>query len=274
MAHSLNRLNSDRHAAARRSITPRFIQEIGLLVGLVVLAFVVLALATYSPGDPSWSTSGAGGAPRNWAGVLGAWVADLAYLAFGFSAWWLVAILVHVWAKAAGRWMGSITGRLPPAPPASRFGRLFERVRFWLGSVLLLAASCGLEWTRLYHWDAVLPGPAGGMLGFVGGPLAVKWLGFTGSALLGIAALVVGVALVFHFSWGRVAERIGAALEGLTHVWRSRREAAEDLELGSQAAHERDQDMLHRRRRAEVEMPAPVQIEPTLAEVPKSVRVA
>jgi S-DNA-T family DNA segregation ATPase FtsK/SpoIIIE len=274
MAYSLNRLNSDRHAAARRSITPRFIQEIGLLVGLVVLAFVVLALATYSPGDPSWSTSGAGGAPRNWAGVLGAWVADLAYLAFGFSAWWLVAILVHVWAKAAGRWMGSITGRLPPEPPASRFGRLFERVRFWLGSVLLLAASCGLEWTRLYHWDAVLPGPAGGMLGFVGGPLAVKWLGFTGSALLGIAALVVGVALVFHFSWGRVAERIGAALEGLTHVWRSRREAAEDLELGSQAAHERDQDMLHRRRRAEVEMPAPVQIEPTLAEVPKSVRVA
>ena len=84
------------------------------------------------------------------------------------------------------------------------------RVVFWVGLVLLLAASCALEWTRLYQWETRLPGHAGGVLGFTLGPLSMHWLGFAGSGVLWIAALVAGMSLALRFSWLALAERIGA----------------------------------------------------------------
>lgn len=89
------------------------------------------------------------------------------------------------------------------------------RWAFLLGLLLVRAASAGLEWSRLYPWDDALPGSAGGILGYLGRSIARS----SGSALplplLGIAVLVLGVALVFQFSWSQVAERIGGALMAL-----------------------------------------------------------
>ena len=82
---------------------------------------------------------------------------------------------------------------------------------FWIGLVLLMAASCSLEWTRLYQWETRLPGHAGGVLGFTLGPLSSHWLGFAGSGVLWIAALVAGMSLALRFSWLALAERIGAS---------------------------------------------------------------
>ena len=147
------------------------------------------------------------------------------------------------------------------------------RWAFLLGLLLVLAASTGLEWSRLYRWDDALPGSAGGILGYLGGPIAVKWLGFTGSALLGIAVLVLGVALVFQFSWSQVAERIGGALMALVESRRERREIAQDLALGKQAAREREEVVHHERELIDEQHPTPVLIEPAVVQVAKSERV-
>ena len=215
MAYPLNTFNGAQAAPAARPGVGRFAQEVFLVLGLALLIFMVMALASYSPQDGAWSTSGAGGPPHNWAGKLGAWLADLAYMLLGFSAWWCVAAVIRVWWGGVWRWMH---GGAPVAAVAgdSVWSRLVStRAAFWVGLALLLVASTGLEWSRLYRWDDALPGSAGGIVGAVGGPLAVHWLGFTGSALLGIAVLVLGMALVFRFSWSRVAERIGAGLYAL-----------------------------------------------------------
>ena len=47
-------------------------------VGLLALIFWLLALVSYSAQDPSWSSSGVGPSRMvsNWAGRLGAWLAD------------------------------------------------------------------------------------------------------------------------------------------------------------------------------------------------------
>ena len=84
------------------------------------------------------------------------------------------------------------------------------RAAFWVGLMLLMAASASLEWTRLYQWEPRLPGHAGGVLGFTLGPLSMKWLGFAGSGVLWIAALVAGMALALGFSWLRLAEAASA----------------------------------------------------------------
>ena len=277
MAYPLNTFNSDEGEALPRSVLGRFAQEVTLALGMALIIFAVMALVSYSPQDAAWSTSGSGAPLRNWAGKLGAWIADLAYVLLGFSAWWCVAAAVRAWAASLFNWLRGSPAPLPLADVAvsgwARF--LASRWAFWAGLALLLAASTGLEFTRLYRWDAALPGTAGGVLGYMGGPLAVKWLGFTGSALLGLAVLLLGVALVFRFSWSRVAEGIGAGLYALVDARRARKDLAQDVALGRQAAREREQ-VLHHEREASVEQPAePVLfIEPTLTQVPRSERVA
>ncbi|MBO9677584.1 MAG: DNA translocase FtsK 4TM domain-containing protein [Acidovorax sp.] len=272
MTYSLNTLNaSSSGKSAPRSGAARFGHEIGLVVGLLALVFWLLALVSYSAQDAAWSTSGAGGARMvsNWAGRLGAWLADGSYFVLGFSVWWGVAAAIRAWLSSLARWMrgGEVDG-------ATAHGPLARRLMFWGGLLLLLGSSTALEWTRLYRFEALLPGHAGGVLGYVVGPLAMKWLGFTGSGLAAIVLAVLGAALVFRFSWGLVAERLGARIDGLVQTRRAQREIAKDVAVGKRAAREREEVVLEERHEIEEHHPQPVTIiEPVLAEVPQSTRV-
>ena len=233
-----------------------------LLVGGVLWLLAVLALLTHSAADPGFSTSGDGAALRNKVGLGGAWLSDFALFMFGHSVWWLPLVGARAWLGALARGMRGVV-----AHPTTHGALLF-----WIGLALLLSASCALEWTRLYRFEGSLPGHAGGVLGYVLGPLSMKWLGFAGSGVLWIATLVVGSALALRFSWLRVADAIGGALEGLRQRQQRRRERAEDLRLGEAAQRERDVKVEAERQVAHEH--APLVIEPTIAEVPKSTRVA
>jgi S-DNA-T family DNA segregation ATPase FtsK/SpoIIIE len=164
----------------------------------------------------------------------------------------------------------------PEAPPAtSRLTRFVAgRWGFWLGLALLLLASSVIEWSRFHSLEARLPGHGGGILGYWAGPLSVRWLGFPGSALVAIGLWVLGVALVFRFSWGHLAERIGGTINDFIASLRMRREMAQDLALGQRAAREREEVVLEEREEIIEHHPLPVLIEPVLAEVPQSTRVA
>lgn len=268
MTYSLNTLT---HGAPGSASTPRpaalrFAQEIALIAGAAALLFWLLALVSYSAQDAAFSTSGGGLPPRNWGGRLGAWLADGSYFLLGFSAWWCFAAGVRAWLSALAHWMRG-------AEPAAR-GWTRSRVAFWIALAVLLCASTALEWSRLYRLEPRLPDHAGGALGFLTGPAAVKWLGFTGSGLVAVAFVVASMAIVFRFSWGHAAERIGAALEDLVRRRREKREIAQDVALGQQAAREREETVEVERVEIEEHHPTPVLIEPTIVEVPKSERVA
>ncbi len=249
----------------------RFGHELGLVVGLLALVFWLLALVSYSAQDAAWSTSGLHDSRimANWAGRLGAWLADSSYFAFGFSVWWCVAAGVRAWIASLARWMRG------GESAASAQGPLARRLIFWGGLVLLLCASTALEWSRLYRLEPLLPGHAGGVLGYLTGPAGVKWLGFTGSGLVGVIAVVAGAALVFRFSWGQLAERLGGRIDGLVQVGRARREKAIDLAAGKRAAREREEVVQEERHEIREHAPQPVQIiEPVLsAEAAPSARV-
>ena len=271
MTYSLNTLNASSSArSAPRTGAARFGHEIGLVVGLLALVFWLLALSSYSAQDAAWSTSGTRGdrLVANWAGRFGAWLADGSYFMLGFSVWWCVAAGVRAWIASLARWMRGGEPVVGAASPAAR------RALFWGGLALLMSASTALEWSRLYRLEALLPGHAGGVLGYIVGPASVKWLGFTGSGLLGIVVLVLGAALVFRFSWGHVAEVLGARIDTLVRSRLARREVAKDVAVGRKAARERAVVVLEERTESEEHHPAPVQIiEPVLADVPQSARV-
>lgn len=269
MTYSLNTLNaSSSGKSAPRTGAARFGHEIGLVLGLLALVFWLLALMSYSAQDAAWSTSGSGQPPANWVGGFGAWLADGSYFALGFSVWWCLAAGVRAWLASLARWMRA------GESPAGAQGPWQRRSMFWVGLALLLCASTALEWSRLYRFEELLPGHAGGVLGYVMGPLAVKWLGFTGSGLAGVVLVVLGAALVFRFSWGHLAERLGGRIDAWIAIGRASRERARDVAAGRRAAREREEVVQEERHETMEHHPQPVQIiEPVLQETPQSTRV-
>ena len=277
MTYSLDSLNSSpsRVQGAASPGLSRFASELGLVGGLVALAFWLLALLSYSPLDPAWSTSGSGAELHNRAGTVGALLADAGYYLFGFSVWWLFAAAARLWLAGLANWLRQDNNREAPAIHASRWHRhLAGRAGFWFGLVVLLCASCVLEWSRLYSFEARLPGHSGGVLGALLGPVGIRWLGFTGSGLLAIVAGVAGSSLAFRFSWGNVAERLGASLYAWIESSRKKREVVQDIALGQQAAREREVVVSGERIEIEEHHPAPMVVEPVVLEVPRSERVA
>ncbi len=235
---------------------------LGALAGLLF----VLAMLTHDVRDAGFSTSGNGESLRNQAGLLGARLSDMALFLFGFSAWWLVPVGLRAWLTGFARLL-----REPAADAAAQRPRWM----FWLGLALLLAASCALEWTRLYRWESLLPGPAGGVLGQTLGPWSLRWLGFAGSGALWIAMAVVGSALALRFSWLHLADAIGERLDRLRESRHDQREAKVDRRLGEVAMREREAVVEVQRTEAQTQAQthAPLVIEPVLAPPAKSERV-
>ena len=245
----------------------RFAHEVGLLFGLFGLAFWLLSLLGFSAQDAAWSTSGAiQSATRNWGGKLGAYLADASYFLLGFSVWWVLAAGLSVWLASLARWLRGET-------PQQAHAAASERFKFWLSLLLLLVASTGLEWSRLYRFEARLPDHAGGALGYLVGGVSVKWLGFAGSGLVLIAVGLVAASVVFRFSWAHTAQRLGEWISNLIDSRREKREIAEDLAVGKKAAKEREDILIDERIEIEEHHPVPVFIEPTFVDIPKSERV-
>ena len=156
-----------------------------------------------------------------------------------------------------------------PSVPETLLAVWRRRLFFWCGLALMLSASTALEWSRMYRFEGRLPDHAGGMLGYELGPLAMHWLGFTGSGLLSFALLVLGAALVFRFSWSRVAEALGRSIDALVQLFLYRREAAQDSALGKRAALQREGAVQEERSESEALHPQPLRIiEPVLVDTP------
>jgi S-DNA-T family DNA segregation ATPase FtsK/SpoIIIE len=239
MTYSLNTLNNSKDTAPAVTGWQRFLQEIALSLGFVFLLFWLVALLSHSPQDAAWTTSGSGAVVHNWGGRIGAAISDLGFFIAGYSMVWCYVAAMIAWLKALAARLRSVDS--PVAEPHS--WRL-SRWACWSGLVLLMLSSTGLEYTRLYRFEALLPGHhAGGILGFLIGATASKWLGFNGSALVFIVFMLVGLSWTFGFSWVQLSENMGARIDQALANWRERREMAEDLALGQAAAKEREQDL-------------------------------
>ena len=227
-------------------VLKRFSQELVLLFSLMALAVWLITLLSHHPADPAWSTTGSRDLPSNWLGQTGALISDISLFFLGRSVWMLFLALALAWLRLLRGWAHarqstdiSPSAQLPKPTWAQRLWR--SRTAWCIALFLLLLACCVLEWSRFYDLNpASLPNGAGGVLGALIGPVALRWLGFTGSAVIAVMMLLGCMAWVFRFSWLRVAESLGARIESWFTAARERREMAHDLAVGQEAARQRE----------------------------------
>jgi len=165
-------------------------------VGFVALTVAaIIALASYSPHDPSFNVATGTGRVRNHLGVLGSHVADLLVQAFGFGSW---LFPVFAFGAAVLCFAGISFGLW------SRIGRGAGLTGFSLSLVALGRLAFG-DVDPLYGGGAP-PVPAGGVFGGILVGLVRPWLGDSGTALVFTFLLVASFTLATHLT-PRVAAR-------------------------------------------------------------------
>ena len=202
---------------------PRLNEAVGIVLFFAAVAMVV-ALATYSPWDPSWNTATYIKA-QNKIGRPGAWFADLSYTAFGLTALLIPALLgVIGW-----KWFWSEAVETP-----------WIRFIGWASLFLCVSAMLGLGPDWRFFSGSVM---AGGLLGLATAGYMEESLNLTGSLLLLSMGVILSLYLISSFSltqfesWFAVPVAWLQSLSGRWSAWRAeRRKLAEERRKKKAAA--------------------------------------
>ncbi len=233
----------------------RLLAETRWIVAALAVLALGSALLSYHRSDPGFTHLSGSSHIANWEGAAGAWVADLLFFLFGFSAFF--------WVVFAGEWVWRGFARLHRKPSHSA-------LPLWVrgpGFAVLMLAATSLESLRLPRAAAVLPGSAGGVLGSSLAPWVERALGATGATVALIVLCALGASLGFGFSWLAVAERVGAAMEAVVARARMRREESEDRTIGVAASVERAAMLAAQRDQAPVHDPVHIERQPEHAPI-------
>ena len=179
---------------------PPFLQQgvrEGLVIGWSVLALLLLlALGTYSVGDPGWSSTGNGTSISNSAGRSGAWVADVLLSLFGLAAYVFPLMFgFRAWASS----------RRGHSPFVFEWSLLALRC---IGFLLVLLSTTTLLALK-GSTTSLLPFGIGGMLGETLSRVGQSAFGLTGTRLLVLGMLLYGLTSFTNLCWPQVFEATG-----------------------------------------------------------------
>ena len=172
--------------------TPTGNRRLNELVGFLLLVsalLLFLALATYSPLDPSMNTAAAPIPVRpaaNWIGVVGALTSDLLLQALGLAAFFLPVCM----GMLGVRWFRS--RKIDAA--GVRIGGVTALVIFFSALLALLP----------WHWRWLHVIPIEGLLGRIAGDALIHYFNLVGAYLIAASCIAVALYLSTAFSFGAV----------------------------------------------------------------------
>ncbi len=238
------------------AVVARGLREGALIVFGAVALVLLLALASFDPQDPGFTSTGEPGPVANLIGPIGAFLADVFLEVFGGPAF-LFPVLLGLFGWSLFR---------PSATESSSRANLALRVA---GFVLTLATSAGLA--TLHFSAGHYPNTAGGILGdFVGGGLA-RGFSFLGATLLLLGLWFAGVSLFSGLSWLVVMDKLGRAILG-TDAWvRAKLATRRDQAVGRESKVARQEAAREEKKKAELKAPPRIEAQPPVIE--KSDRV-
>ena len=172
---------------AESTVSRRISEFVG--VALFALALIwLIALVTHEPTDPAWFfTTDAARAPANFVGRVGAFLSELAFQLFGYTAFLIPAVIGvigwhYFWCQAPDAAYTKVSG----------VTLLFACCSAFLGLVFGSTDIAG----RPFH--------AGGSIGAWLGSWLTEYLNRTGSIIVLLTLIMLAVILSTQFSFGRM----------------------------------------------------------------------
>jgi DNA segregation ATPase FtsK/SpoIIIE, S-DNA-T family len=193
------------------TISRRLSEFVGVALFALALMWLV-ALATYTTSDPVWFfNTGSDHPPANFAGRVGAFMAELSYQTLGYSAYFIPVVMVvlgwhYFWCRNLDAAYTKLVGA----------GLLFASVSAFLSLAFGTLNVSGKTFR------------AGGYMGdWLAGGLA-EYLNRTGSIILILTLLFLAIILSTQFSFGRLFSAIAQLVRDRWHAllagYRERRE--------------------------------------------------
>src|SRR5271156_5425461 len=202
----------------------RRLNELVGLLWCVCALLLFLALASYSPLDPSLNSASilnGSHAARNWIGILGAYLSDVVLQFWGVGSFLLPLFM----AMLGLRWFPS---RAVQAPVAKTLGAI------WL--LMFVPALLAILPSHLRWMNAI---PIEGLIGRILGDVLIRYLNVAGAYIVCTTVLAVALYLTTAFSfsaievWAPTRFAFVVALKDRFKDWqdeRARRRQQKDLE--------------------------------------------
>lgn len=189
----------DKEVTLKKLSSGRRLLEAVLIVVTILAAYLMAALLSFNPSDPSWSQTAWHEPIHNLGGGIGAWMADTLFFTFGVLAYAIPPIMVILcWAAFRQR-------------DANEHVDYFALSLRLIGTLALILTSCGLAALNL---DDLYYFASGGVIGSLFSNAMLPWFNGVGATLTLLCIWAVGLTLFTGWSWLVIAEKIGGVVLG------------------------------------------------------------
>ena len=178
------------------SLIQRLITEGSLITYFLLALFLLIALFSYSPNDPGFTTTGAGEAVENAVGIYGAWIADILLHLLGYLSYAVPILLGY---------KVYVSFRESALDSEFSISLLILQIT---GFLMLIASACGLA-TIHFEIPESTPYLAGGVVGSLIVDLSLPVLAVLGSTLLLFAIFLFALTITMNISWLEVIDNLG-----------------------------------------------------------------
>ncbi|MBS5772870.1 MAG: DNA translocase FtsK 4TM domain-containing protein [Enterobacter cloacae] len=174
----------------------RLLEALLILVSLSAI-WLMAALLSFNPSDPSWSQTAWHEPIHNLGGVPGAWLADTLFFIFGIMAYTIPVIVI------GGCWF------------AWRHRATEDYIDYFavslrlIGALALILTSCGLA---AINADDIWYFASGGVIGSLLSTTLQPLLRSSGGTLALLCIWAAGLTLFTGWSWVTIAEKIGSVI--------------------------------------------------------------
>nr|WP_318382173.1 DNA translocase FtsK 4TM domain-containing protein [uncultured Enterobacter sp.] len=174
----------------------RLLEALLILVALSAV-WLMAALLSFNPSDPSWSQTAWHEPIHNLGGVPGAWLADTLFFIFGVMAYTIPVIII------GGCWF---TYR---HRATEEFVDYFAVSLRLIGVLALILTSCGLA---AINADDIWYFASGGVIGSLLSTAMMPLLHSSGGTIALLCIWAAGLTLFTGWSWVSIAEKIGSLI--------------------------------------------------------------
>ena len=174
----------------------RLLEALLILVALFAV-WLMAALLSFNPSDPSWSQTAWHEPIHNLGGVPGAWLADTLFFIFGIMAYTIPVIIV------GGCWF---TWRHRATEDYIDYFAVSLRL---IGVLALILTSCGLA---AINADDIWYFASGGVIGSLLSTTMMPLLHSSGGTIALLCVWAAGLTLFTGWSWVSIAEKIGSVV--------------------------------------------------------------